>query len=151
MRECLHLRPRGGHRGQSLVGDLHVGVIARDSNDLIGRHRTWPNDDLHASHPRDAQGSAVSAARRSKTTHAVRVSGPGAAGSATPSMCAIGITSRVVDVMNASLVSRSVSIGSATSPTGAPSSASHSMTSSRVTPARQPADNGGVTSSPLYA
>ena len=64
--------------------------------------------------------------------------GPGAAGSATPSTCAIGCTSRVVDDRNASSALASASIDTSAS---LQSSAS-SRSSPRVTPRRHPADWG---------
>ena len=61
-------------------------------------------------------------------------------------MRSIGITSRVDDVRNASVVVCRISIGTSSS-----STAIDSTTSARVTPARHPLLSGGVTSRPSYS
>jgi hypothetical protein len=90
-----------------------------------------------------AYGSGVSAARIANTSAAFLVTGPGAADSAWPSTQRIACTSLVVPVRNAS--SASASADSGTSYSDAPA---HSMTRALVTPARHPADSGGVMSRP---
>src|SRR5258708_13466035 len=84
-------------------------------------------------------GSGDSAARIANTSAAFLVTGPGAAGRALPSTLRIGWTSLVVPLRNASSASASAESGMSSSP--APD---HSITSARVTPARHPADSGGV-------
>src|SRR5216683_5808264 len=71
-----------------------------------------------------------------KLSAALRVTGPGAAGSIVPSTLRIGCTSLVVPVRNASSAAASAPMGRSSS-----SAPTHSITRPLVTPARQPDDS----------